>query len=262
VSESDPKPISRPGRALAERTPRKILVADDDDGVRAGLVANLELEGYEVVEARDGVEAMLLLEQQPFDLVVSDVVMPLATGVDVLAAVRQRRLDTPFILISAFVSEDLVLRALNDGLFAMLYKPFAVDRILDVVARALKRNAVLLVDDTSSYVASLAAALRAVGMQVEACQDGPSALEFASQNGVDVCVLDLVMEPLDGLQTCEALQGLDAQMDIIAITGLASNEQVRGIARRGVATCLRKPFEVRELLTAIARVRGATAAKR
>ncbi len=230
--------------------------------MRAGLVANLELEGYQVVEARDGVEAIALVDREPFDLIVSDVVMPLATGVDVLSAVRRRQLDTPFMLISAFVSEELVSRALRDGLFAMLYKPFAVDRILDVVARALERNVVLLVDDTSAYVSSLAAALRAVGMQVEACEDGHSAVEFARKNGVDVCVLDLVMEPLDGLQTCEALQALDARMDIIAITGLASNEQVRGIARRGVATCLRKPFEVRDLLTAIARVRGATTAKR
>ncbi|MEP7052572.1 MAG: response regulator, partial [Pseudomonadota bacterium] len=56
----------------------KILVADDDDGVRAGLVANLELEGYSVSEARDGAEAMWLLGGQTFDLVVSDVVMPVA----------------------------------------------------------------------------------------------------------------------------------------------------------------------------------------
>ncbi len=246
-----------PTPSVAPATHRKILVADDDEGVRAGLVANLELEGYQIVEARDGAEAIALIDQQPFDLIISDVVMPQATGVDVLAAVRQRTLDTPFILISAFVSEDLVLRALSDGLFAMLYKPFAMDRILEVVARALKRNAVLLVDDTPSYVSSLAEALRAVGMRVETCVDGKSALDFALKNGVDVCVLDLVMQPLDGLETCEALQRLDAHMDFIAITGLATNEQVRGIARRGVATCLRKPFEVRELLTAIARVRAA-----
>jgi two-component system response regulator HydG len=243
-------------------TPGKILVADDDDGVRAGLVANLELEGYQIVEARDGAEAIVLIDQQAFDLIISDVVMPLATGVDVLAAVRQRQLDTPFILISAFVSEELVARALSDGLFAMLYKPFAMDRILEVVARALKRNAVLLVDDTHSYVSSLAAALRSVGMRVEACEDGKSAVDFASQNGVDVCILDLVMQPIDGLETCDALQRLDAHMDIIAITGLATNEQVRSITRRGVATCLRKPFEVRDLLTAIARVRAAVPVKK
>jgi two-component system, NtrC family, response regulator HydG len=161
-------------------------------------------------------------------------------------------------LISAFVSDELVSRALGDGLFAMLYKPFAMDRILEVVARALRRNVVLIVDDTRAYVSSLADALRTVGMRVETREDGASAVEFARSNIVDVCVLDLVMQPLSGLETCEQLQAVNDRMDIIAITGLASNEQVRGIARRGVATCLRKPFDLRELLTAIARVRAAT----
>lgn len=241
---------------------KRILVADDDEGVRAGLVANLELEGYDIIEARDGADAISALDREPYDLIISDVVMPLATGVDVLAAVRARKLDTPFILISAFVSEELVARALNDGLFAMLYKPFAMDRILDVVARAMRRQAVLIVDDTESFSASLAASLRSVGMRVETRGDGESALEYAQNHGVDVCVLDLVMKPLDGLQTCAALQGLDARMDIIAVTGEASTEQVRGITRRGIATCLRKPFEVRDLLTAIARVRAATPVKK
>jgi len=240
----------------------KVLVADDDEGVRVGLVANLELEGYEVAEARDGAEAIKLISANNYDLIISDVVMPSATGVEVLSAVRQQHLDTPFILISAFVSEDLVTRALGDGLFAMLYKPFAMDRILEVVARALKRNVVLIVDDTRAYVSSLADALRSVGMRVETCEDGPSAVAFARSNVVDVCVLDLVMQPLDGLATCEQLQEVNDRMDIIAITGMATNEQVRGIARRGVATCLRKPFDVRELLIAIARVRAATPVKR
>jgi len=246
----------------ARQLPAKILVADDDEGVRVGLVANLELEGYEVAEAHDGAEAIQLIQANSYDLIVSDVVMPSATGVEVLSAVRQQHLDTPFILISAFVSEDLVTRALGDGLFAMLYKPFAMDRILEVVARALKRNVVLIVDDTEAYVASLADALRSVGMRVETREDGASAVEFARSNMVDVCVLDLVMQPLDGLATCEQLQMVNDRMDIIAITGLATNEQVRGIARRGVATCLRKPFDVRELLTAIARVRAATPVKK
>jgi len=249
-------------RGLPARAPARILVAEDDDGVRAGLVANLEIEGYEIVEARDGGQAIALLEQQTFDLIISDVVMPIATGVDVLSAVRKRQIEAPFILISAFVSEELVTRALSEGLFAMLYKPFAMERILAVVARALQQRAVLLVDDTHSFVSSLAEALRSVGMRVEACVDGKSAVDYARKNGVDVCVLDLVMEPLDGLKTCEALQAVDAHMDIIAITGLASNEQVRGITRRGIATCLRKPFDVQDLLTAIARVRAAAPVKK
>lgn len=238
--------------------PARLLVADDDDGVRAGLVANLEIEGYQIVEARDGQAAIALIEQQSFDLIISDVAMPLASGVDVLEAVRKRGIDTPFILISGFVSDEFVARALSEGLFAMLYKPFAMEHMLQVVARALQRRAVLLVDDPRS---SLAATLRSVGMLVEACEDGQSAVEYARENGVDVCVLDVV-DPLAGLKTCEALQAIDAHIDIIAITGLASTEQVRGLARQGIASCLRKPFEMRDLLTAIARVRAAATVKK
>jgi two-component system, NtrC family, response regulator HydG len=81
---------TEPEQPQAGRARFKLLVADDDEGVRAGLVANLELDGYQVVEARDGAEAIQLLDQQAFDLIISDVVMPLATGVDVLSAVRKR----------------------------------------------------------------------------------------------------------------------------------------------------------------------------
>jgi len=249
------------GGALPESAkdrPATILVADDDEGVRAGLAANLELEGYEVAQARDGAEALAMIAAHGYDLIVSDVVMPSATGVELLSAVRQRMLDTPFILISAFVSDELVTRALGNGLFAMLYKPFAMDRILEVVARALKRNVVLIVDDRQSYLSSLADALRDVGMRIEIREDASSAVEFARTNVVDVCVLDLVMDPLDGLETYGRLQAVNERMDIIAITGSAKSDQVRGLARGGVVTCIHEPFAVRELLHAIARVRAAT----
>ena len=252
-SDSRPEP--------ARDRPAKILVADDEEGVRVGLVASLELAGYDVAEARHGREAIELIGVNRYDLIVSDVVMPGATGVELLSAVRQQGLDTPFILISAFVSDDLVSRALRDGLFAVLYKPFTIDRILGVVARALRHNVVLIVDDTDDDWSSLADELRSVGIRVETRRDGPSAVEFARRNVVDVCVLDLVKQPLSGLEACEQLQNVNDRMDIIAVTGLAINERVRGIARRGVATCLRKPFDVRDLLTAIARVRAATPVK-
>jgi len=245
-----------------EYRPAKILVADDDEGVRAGLVTNLELNGYTVAEARDGAEAIALIGANIYDLIVSDLLMPGATGVELLAAVRQRGLDTPFILISAFISEGLVTRALGDGLFAMLHKPFTMNRISEVVTRALRQNFVLIVDATRANVSSLADVLRSVGMRVEIREDGPGAVEFARGNVVDVCVLDLATQPLSGLEVCEQLQLVNDRMDIVAITGPDADDRVCGIARRGVVTCLRKPFDLHELLNAIARVRAATPPKK
>lgn len=124
------------GDAAAARSLRRILVADDDDGVRVGLVANLELEGYQVVEARDGTQAIALLAEQSFDLIVSDVVMPGASGAEVLSAARQQGLQTPFILVSAFASDQVVTQA-DKGLFAMLHKPFPIEQLLDVTRELL-----------------------------------------------------------------------------------------------------------------------------
>ncbi|HEV8245492.1 MAG TPA: response regulator, partial [Polyangiaceae bacterium] len=239
----------------------KILVADDDDGVRAGLAANLEVEGYQVVEAVDGGQALALIREQRFDLVISDVVMPVANGVEVLEYLKLESPETPLVLISAFVSETMVSRAVSRGLYTMLYKPVGMGDVLRIVDRALARRALLIVDDAEPYLASLSAALRSVGMLVEAAADGPSALAYAGQNRVDVCILDLVMSAPDGVETCQALRSIDRDMDIIAITGSSDPELVRRITRHGVAACLRKPFEINDLLSAIVKARGASSGR-
>jgi two-component system, NtrC family, response regulator HydG len=241
----------------SKRLPAKILVADDEEGLRVGLVANLELEGYQVAAARDGAEAIQLIGETRYDLIVSDVMMPRATGVDVLATARRQGLDTPFILTSAFISEELVTRALGYGLFAMLHKPFAMNRIGEVVARALRRNVVLIVDETPASASSLAEALRRVGLSVDTRGDGASAVEFARSNIVDVCVLDLATQPLATIETCEQLRAVNHRMDIIGISQHAGLERTLGATRCKVATCLRKPVDLRQLLIAIAQVRAA-----
>jgi CheY-like chemotaxis protein len=118
------------------------------------------------------------------------------------------------------------------------------------------------VDDAEPYAASLAAALTAVGIEVQAVSDGQSAIAFAQQNTVDVCILDLMMTPTDGVETCQALRAIDRDIDIIAITGSSDPELVRRISRQGVSVCLRKPFEVRDLLGAIVRARSASLRKK
>jgi two-component system, NtrC family, response regulator HydG len=243
-------------------TGRRILVADDDESVRMGLVANLELEGYSVTEACDGAQALQLLDAQNFDLVISDVVMPQANGVDVLRGLKMKNPATPLVLISAFVSETMVSEAIDEGLYTMLYKPVAMNEVLRVVGRALSRRTMLLVDDAQPYLSGLAASLTAAGHEVQAFSDGASAVNFVRHNAVDVCVLDLMMTPSDGVEICQQLRAIDRDVDIIAITGSSDPELVRRISRQGVATCLRKPFEIRDLLGALVKTRSSSLRKR
>lgn len=244
------------GDQAGVRAPRRILVAEDDDGVRVGMVANLELEGYQVIEARDGAEAVALLLAESFDLVLSDMIMPQASGAEVLRAARSAGLRTPFILISAFASEQVVTQAVDQGLFALLHKPVPIERMLEVVVRALERNVVMLVDDAYPEVLALADELREVGVRVETCHDLERALGVVAHNRVDVCVLDVARRPLEGLASCEALLRAEPELDIIALTSPGEPEQVRAVVQRGAA-CLSKPVQTRELLTSIARMRAA-----
>jgi DNA-binding NtrC family response regulator len=235
----------------------RILVADDDESVRIGLAANLELEGYQVIEAADGGEALKLIEQAEFDLVISDVVMPVANGVEVLRGLKRLRPEIPLILISAFVSEALVSTAVSEGLYTMLYKPVGMDDVLKVVERALARKWLLLVDDARPAASALAASLRSVGMNVETVFDAEAAIAFAEQNAIDVCVLDLLAAPSDGLAALEGLRAVDRNLDVVAIAGSSDPEILRRIAKLGVSTCLRRPFQVKDLLGSIVKMRGA-----
>jgi two-component system response regulator HydG len=239
-----------------DKPPARILVAEDDGGVRVSLVANLELEGYEVTEAQDGSRALELLDAQRFDLVISDVAMPKVNGVDLLRGLRLRWPETPLVLISAFVSEPLIAAAENLGLYAMLYKPVGMQTVLRTVGRALARRPLLVVDDAEEYATSLAENLRALGMSVETAFDGVSALAAAERHGVDACILDLMLPPAGGIELCRQLLRHDPEIDIIGITGASDPSLYRGIAEEGVSACLRKPFDVNSLLKALVKARS------
>lgn len=118
----------------ATRTQRGCVLVVEDQAPIRGLVRDaLELAGYSVIEARDGMEALeLLAERSGVELVLSDVSMPRMSGLELLAAVRASQHPLPFLLMSGVAEVAL------DGLAApLLQKPFAEDELLSAVAQRL-----------------------------------------------------------------------------------------------------------------------------
>ncbi|TMA97004.1 MAG: response regulator [Deltaproteobacteria bacterium] len=83
-----------------------ILIVDNDAVVRNSLVVLLRARGHEVTAMRDGTEALTLLDNRHFDLVITDLVMPKLTAFHLVAQIRSRWRQTPILLISAYVSQD------------------------------------------------------------------------------------------------------------------------------------------------------------
>jgi response regulator NasT len=118
----------------------RILIADDETIIRLDLRGMLEAAGYEVEEARDGVEAVSLAETWQPDLVLLDVKMPLLDGIEAARRITATR-PVPVVLLTAYSDSSLVERAAGAGVFAYLVKPFGEADIIPAIELAFARHA-------------------------------------------------------------------------------------------------------------------------
>jgi diguanylate cyclase (GGDEF)-like protein len=115
-------------------------VVDDEDDDRHVVAACLRLEGYEVCEASDGRAALEYLGQQPFDMVLADLVMPQMDGLTFVKAALQRGYEAVYIMMTGFGTMETAIEAMKLGAVDYLPKPFQLDLLRLVVTRALEKR--------------------------------------------------------------------------------------------------------------------------
>jgi two-component system response regulator PilR (NtrC family) len=140
---------TQPAPPTTERRRPRILVADDERSMRELLAIVLRREGYDVLLAENGREAIALIEKEPIDLLISDIKMPDVSGVDVLRAAKRVDQDILGIMITAFASTETAVEAMRLGACDYLSKPFDIDLLKMKVRekidnRQLKQENVLL----------------------------------------------------------------------------------------------------------------------
>ncbi|MEQ8265460.1 sigma-54 dependent transcriptional regulator [Pseudohaliea sp.] len=122
-------------QALAHGEPGRILVVEDDATLREALQDTLLDGGYEVVTAADGQAALLAMDEERVDLVISDVQMDRMDGQALLREVRRRRPELPFVMITAHGSVEDAVHAMRGGATDYLLKPFPAEALLAMVER-------------------------------------------------------------------------------------------------------------------------------
>jgi DNA-binding response OmpR family regulator len=123
--------------------PIQILVAEDDANILTGLKDTLESEGYRVTPAADGQEALAMFENNTYDLIILDVMMPAKSGFDVCREIRSQNEDVPVIMLTAKGEEIDKVVGLQLGADDYITKPFGVHELLariSAVLRRFKRN--------------------------------------------------------------------------------------------------------------------------
>ena len=125
---------------MSDETPNaaRILVVDDEEMIRPLLTQILVREGYDVTTATDGQEAIDLLLQERFDVVITDMVMPGVNGMEVVRIAKAIDPDYPVIVMTGYPSTETMTRLVRLGASDYLAKPWAVDVITATVAKLVE----------------------------------------------------------------------------------------------------------------------------
>ena len=124
-----------------------ILIVDDELSMREFLEILLAKEGYKVWCASNGEEACSMLDEEKFDLVITDIRMDIVDGLGVLRKTKEVSPETPVIIISAFATAETAVEAMKDGAYDYIPKPFEITEFKKIVQDALLKKTVPRVED-------------------------------------------------------------------------------------------------------------------
>jgi len=118
----------------------QILIVDNERSMREFLAIVLKKEGYPCATAEDGESALKLLEQDHFDLVLSDIKMPKLDGIELLKALKTSSPETAVVMMTAFASTETAIEAMKEGAYDYLTKPFQIDEVKIIIQNVLERK--------------------------------------------------------------------------------------------------------------------------
>jgi len=257
------EPASRPveagaaaSEAPAETTAGTVMVVEDQAQVRRMVLAILRQNGYRLLEAADGTEALSLCERHEgaLDLLITDVVMPGMNGVELSDRMRRLRPTLRTLFISGYTADVLgPSGALAPGM-SHLAKPFSpaqLSRKIREVLGARITARLLVIDDDAGVRSLLDRLLTDSGYEVRLAADGNDGLRLASEHPVDVVITDLVMPEREGLETIPALRKLHPEAWIVAISGAFGGQYLKAARMLGADRTLPKPVDREELLAVL-----------
>ena len=133
-------PTARSNPTISSMKAPEVLIVEDDKLLRLMMAKLLQVSGYRVFMCRDSLQALELVAKKTFDLVITDLLMAGATGMDVLRATRKCQPRAKVIIITGTPSSQTLLEAKRQGAYAYLRKPFQLKQFLSILKDAIEHT--------------------------------------------------------------------------------------------------------------------------
>jgi DNA-binding NtrC family response regulator len=236
-----------------------VLVVDDDPDLRSTVAEFLNMEGFEVAEAENGLEALLKVKRLRPHGVVLDIMMPRLGGLQALQRIRAFDPAITVVVISGVGDADLQRQAALAGASAWLMKPFALSDIAAALrgqvppareelpsVRPLEPAAgrVLLVDDEQEIRETLQEFLTEKGYDVRQATNGAAGIAAVAEATPDVVLLDIQMPGLGGVDALAAIRAIAPQVKVIMVSGIPDADVANRALAYGAFDFVAKPIDL------------------
>jgi len=234
----------------------KILVVDDEVGIREVVRDVLTKDGHEVTTVPSADQAYATLLKQPFDLVVTDLQLAEASGMDVLKKIRELQKEIPVVIYSGAVTPAVEEEGKQAGASAVLSKDVGVAELLKSVNSFIKEDVpastgaassgekkILIIDDEPEIRSVLTAFFNKKGYKTQEAENGEKGLEIAKAEDFSVVLCDIDMPVMDGLTTLQKLLEAKPGICVVMVTGRQDDDKVKKAMELGAYNYVLKPFE-------------------
>ena len=246
----------------------RVLIVDDDRDVRDVLGESFRLAGFDVLEAANGLEALLHVKRERPDAVVLDLMMPRLGGVEALKRIRSYNPGIRVLVVTGNIDPELQRQATAAGAAGVFTKPVPASTLIAALAGPVPTplapvaapplaeadaptGRVLVVDDNAEVRKMLEDALTALGYRTRTAADGAAAVRAVIDESPDVVLLDVYMPGLSGVGALPTIVALAPNAKVIMISGAANEDVLKRSLAFGAHDYVTKPFEISSLSRAL-----------
>ncbi len=231
-----------------------ILIVDDNISQCKSMSFILKRKGCSVTTANNGLEAITIVKESPFDIIFMDIKMPVLNGVETYKKIKKIRPGARVMMMTAYAVEDLVQEALQEGAYGIIYKPMDIEKVVDIIEKSKKDKPgalILVVDDDPGTCTTLKNILIKKGYKVGIAHTGEEAIATAKKKTFDIIFIDMKLPTLNGLETYLAIKKTNPEAVAVLMTAYRQEmaELVEEALTNNAYTCLYKPLDLAALLS-------------
>ena len=234
----------------------KVLIVDDEDGMRNMLSFALNGRGFDVRTAEDGLKGLQAIKDQDCDILLTDIKMPGMDGIALLREVKKRKPAVEIIVMTGFGTAETETTVLREGAYAFIRKPFLLDSLWTLfdkciakikksqtADRSLPPKIVLVVDDEPGIQQLIKFELESGEYAVLTAGNGREAIETVTNSKIFAVLLDLGLPGMSGFDVLQEIKKIKPSLSVVIVTGLHDEAEARKAFELGAVDYVTKPID-------------------